>query len=152
MRDEAFGIVPIYRQSRQNSETQFLLVQHQAGHWGFPKGHAEPGESPIAAACREFIEETGIRDYELLSPTAFIEEYSFVKKQPISKTVTYFIALVQHQQVSHQPDEIQDYQWLPFEQAIQRITFPKSKALLQQVNQFLQTDSAIKSGKELSDS
>ena len=31
-----------------------------AGAWTIPKGLVEPGEDPLAAACREFQEETGI--------------------------------------------------------------------------------------------
>jgi predicted NUDIX family NTP pyrophosphohydrolase len=29
------------------------------GAWSIPKGHVEPGETRLAAACREFEEETG---------------------------------------------------------------------------------------------
>src|SRR5688500_15898660 len=32
-----------------------------AGAWTIPKGLAEPGEDLLAAACREFEEETGMR-------------------------------------------------------------------------------------------
>ena len=32
-----------------------------AGAWTVPKGLVEPGEDPLAAACREFEEETGVR-------------------------------------------------------------------------------------------
>ena len=30
------------------------------GAWTIPKGQIEPGEEPIDAACREFVEETGL--------------------------------------------------------------------------------------------
>jgi predicted NUDIX family NTP pyrophosphohydrolase len=35
-----------------------------AGAWTIPKGVAEPGEDLLAAACREFEEETGVRPLE----------------------------------------------------------------------------------------
>jgi predicted NUDIX family NTP pyrophosphohydrolase len=35
--------------------------RRDAGAWTIPKGLVEPGEDPLAAACREFEEETGIR-------------------------------------------------------------------------------------------
>lgn len=41
-----------------------LLVQRRnppdAGLWGFPGGHVEPGETALNAAVRELAEETGI--------------------------------------------------------------------------------------------
>lgn len=42
-----------------------LLVKRanppQAGHWGFPGGHLERGETVAAAAIRELDEETGLQ-------------------------------------------------------------------------------------------
>jgi predicted NUDIX family NTP pyrophosphohydrolase len=36
-------------------------ARRDAGAWTIPKGLVEAGEDPLAAACREFEEETGIR-------------------------------------------------------------------------------------------
>ncbi len=136
MKDQSFGIVPLLQ---QNGEHLFLLVQHQAGHWSFPKGHAEADETPLQAACREFEEETGITDYQLLKTPAFTETYSFVKKQqPIEKVVTYFLATVQSAEVRVQEAEVQAYAWLLFPEALARITYAQSQQLLQQIEQYLQ--------------
>lgn len=37
-----------------------LLLRQMNGNWVFPKGHLEPGESPLQAALREVQEETGV--------------------------------------------------------------------------------------------
>lgn len=36
-----------------------LWARRDAGAWTIPKGEIEAGEAPLAAACREFAEETG---------------------------------------------------------------------------------------------
>lgn len=135
MKDEAFGIVPILRQEEGE---KFLLIQHHAGHWGFPKGHADPGETAIAAACREFEEETGITAYKLLGETSFSEEYSFIRnKKNVRKTVTYFPAVVTSDVVTCQAKEIKDYAWLPYEAAVNKITFNPARQLLVEVYDYL---------------
>ena len=133
--EQSFGLVPIAPQAGDNL---FLLIQHRAGHWGFPKGHAEAGETPLQAACREFEEETGIRDYQVHDSPPFVEVYRLVKpKQTVEKTVTYFVAWVQSMQVIPQEAEIRAYRWLPYEAALAQITFEQSRQLLTQVVQAL---------------
>lgn len=41
---------------------EFLLIQTRSkpGFWTFPKGAVEPGESPLDAALRETLEESGV--------------------------------------------------------------------------------------------
>lgn len=135
LQDLAFGIVPV---SRRSDGDFFLLVQHKAGHWGFPKGHAEPGESAQDTACREFEEETGIQAYQLLD-APFVEQYRFKKaKQPIEKTVTYFPAFVRSETVNYQRKEIRDYAWLSYDAALATLTFARSQQVLMQVQAYLQ--------------
>ncbi|MBW4514392.1 MAG: NUDIX domain-containing protein [Timaviella obliquedivisa GSE-PSE-MK23-08B] len=140
MKDEAFGIVPIFvEKTSESTEIQFLLIRHWAGHWGFPKGHAEPGETAIATACRELAEETGIQSCEVLNDTSFIEQYRFKKDdQLIKKTVTYFLGIVQSKAVTCQEQEIQDYTWVNFDTALTTITFDQARRILQRVQDYLQ--------------
>lgn len=46
-----------------------ILVQRRnppsAGMWGFPGGHVELGETALAAAARELLEETGVTAHPL---------------------------------------------------------------------------------------
>ena len=57
----------VYR--RDGSQASFLLghpggplwARKELGAWMVPKGLIEPGEEPLAAAIREFEEETGLR-------------------------------------------------------------------------------------------
>jgi len=133
--DEAFGIVPIWSEA---TLCQYLLVQQHQGHWGFPKGHAEPGETAMQTACREFVEETGIQDYTLLYKSSFSETYIFHhKKQTIHKTVLYYPALVHNPSVKYQTDEILDYTWVEFGAAISLLTYDSTKRILTDVHHYL---------------
>ena len=49
----------VYRKYHGN--TEILLIKHiNSGHWSFPKGHVEAGETEIETAMREIKEETAI--------------------------------------------------------------------------------------------
>jgi len=46
-----------------------------AGAWSIPKGLIDEGEEPLAAARREFQEETGITDVGWALPTASVDKF-----------------------------------------------------------------------------
>ena len=49
----------VYRDIK--GEVRYLLIKNRrSAHWGFPKGHIEPGETKQQTAVREVLEETGI--------------------------------------------------------------------------------------------
>jgi bis(5'-nucleosidyl)-tetraphosphatase len=130
----SFGIIPL-RQRR--GQWEVLLIQHQAGHWAFPKGHAEPGETPQQAAVRELQEETGLLITKYLSEEPISESYFFFSKgQRIHKTVQYFLAHVTGK-VQIQEAEIINSQWLPIQHAAGFITFKKAKNTCLKVQQIL---------------
>ncbi len=132
MTDASFGIIPIHDQA---GARRFLLVHQKKGHWGFPKGHAEPGETPTQTALRELAEETGIESVRLIGGDCFVERYSFLTKkcERVDKTVTFFIGLVDDPKVTVQPEEVKDFAWLPADQARDRLTFPEARELLARV-------------------
>ena len=135
MKDEAFGIIPIFA---TEADILFLLIQHQAGHWAFPKGHANPGESPVETAKREFEEETGISDFQILESPSFAEHYSFFKQgKPIEKTVVYFLGFVNSMEVVLQEEEIQNHAWASFEEGFKLITFDENRRMFGEVKAYL---------------
>lgn len=137
-RDAAFGLVPVFFGAGVSGDRgEYLLIQHQAGHWAFPKGHAEADETPLASAKREFEEETGIFDYRVVAGAQFEEIYEIRKsKGPIQKTVLYFPAIALTQTVTVQVAEIRDFVWLPYGAARDRITFDANRGVIDQAQQF----------------
>ncbi|MFW6060028.1 MAG: bis(5'-nucleosyl)-tetraphosphatase [Phycisphaeraceae bacterium] len=128
--DQSYGIIPV---RFVDGERWYLLVRHGAGHWGFPKGHAEPGESPVEAATRELAEETGLTALRVLDEPVLEERYIFTKRggRRVSKRVTYFVGRATGSaEVTPQPGEIADCRWLPVDEARRTITFAEGRKLL----------------------
>ncbi len=123
----------------RGDEFQFLLVQHHAGHWAFPKGHAEDSESDVQAARRELMEETGIKNVILLEDVSLTETYFFRRAgQTVVKTVRYFLGPVRDDAVRIQAAEIKAYRWASGSEAAELITFSESKRLLGEARQYLE--------------
>lgn len=134
-KDASFGVIPIHRDGQ---DIELLLIQHVAGHWGFPKGHAKGDEAPLETAQREFEEETGILQYQVDENMSFQEVYYPQKDGEIlHKTVTYYPAKVSQKQVTMQVEEIADYGWFSYKDAVKRMTFPAGKKLLRKVKKYL---------------
>jgi len=127
--DHSCGVIA-FRHSEGGRE--FLLLQHQAGHWAFPKGHPEGDEKPRQTALRELREETGIGDCELLDGEPLVEAYSFTKRsgKQVRKTVDYFLGRVDPAaKVEVQQEEVADYAWGDADATAVRLTFDEGRQL-----------------------
>jgi bis(5'-nucleosidyl)-tetraphosphatase len=132
--EASYGIIPLCKKS---GEWQVLLIQLHAGHWGFPKGHAERKEQPQDSAKRELQEETGLEVLRFLIEQPLIEAYQFFSRgNRIEKTVSYFLAEV-HGELKLQKEEVKASKWVPLSEAIQHLTFPASKTICQRAEQLL---------------
>ena len=71
-----------------------LLLQYPQGHWSFPKGHIEEGETNHhTTASRELAEETGIVDISIDEDWSSRTEYTFRRKgSVVPKQVFWYIA------------------------------------------------------------
>ncbi|WP_374424068.1 NUDIX hydrolase [Paracoccus sp. (in: a-proteobacteria)] len=94
-----------------------LLVQRRnppdAGLWGFPGGHVEPGETALAAAARELFEETGVTG----RPRAYIDNIDVIERGADGALRFHFLlAAVLCDYVSGTPiaaDDARDAAWVP---------------------------------------
>ena len=104
-----------------------LTLQHAAGHWAFPKGHMEPGETEQDTALREIWEETGLR---VRLDTAFRHVNTYSPKPGVLKDVIYFVAWAQQDALALQQAEIQASAWLPPAVVRARLTYENDRLLL----------------------
>ena len=142
MEQQSFGIVTVYREGKQ---LKFLLVRHNAGHWSFPKGHPETGETEIESALRELREETGISRVKLVPEWSATERYQFNDRnsnRPITKQVKYFLGWAYDLTVNILEIELQDYRWVTADEAKRLITFPAARQVLAQALVYLRQNQA----------
>ncbi len=133
-RVQSFGIIPIFATA---AGRRFLLVRHNQGHWGFPKGKPDQDgkETPLRTARRELQEETGIEQVAVQEQPSFSESYVFRKRsgKPVNKTVTYFVGHVDSDAVTIRPQELSEYAWLDAEETRKRLSFAEAKDLFDRV-------------------
>ena len=129
--------VLIYRIPPRTNEPHFLLLDY-GRHWDYAKGHVEKGEDDLTAALRETAEETGIHDLEIAEGFRHEITYYFrhKKKGLIKKTVVFFLGETKNP-VIELSDEHVAADFLPFHEALERVTYPNAKAALKAAKAFL---------------
>jgi len=111
-----------------NGERRFLLIKNKRScHWGFPKGHVEKDETDEETAKREVLEETGI--HIKIFP-GFKHKSEYTIRGRIEKSVLIFLATTDDTQTIIQPEEIEDYIWLGYDNAISTLNYPNDKDIL----------------------
>jgi len=129
---------------RENSKIFYLLLHYpgashraEKDYWDFPKGHIERGEKIEETVKREVFEETGLKDIEILPGFKETINYFFkFEGKNILKFVTFFLAQTKEKDVKISFEHI-GYEWLPYEEAIKRLTFQNSREVLKKANEFL---------------
>ena len=146
-REKSAGAI-IFR--RESGNIHYLLLHYPSGHWEFPKGHVEQGESEEETVKRETFEETGINDLEIIPGFKKYIKYFFrqyKEKVPeaerkkgkipwVFKLVVFFIAETKMKEIkiSH---EHKGFLWLPIDEAIKKTTFKNSKLLLKTADNYI---------------
>jgi bis(5'-nucleosidyl)-tetraphosphatase len=126
--ERSYGFIPLIQAA--SAELQVLLIQHASdASWGWPKGHADPGEAPLETAVRELREETGL---QVIESTIRKQTYSSAYYNPVSgkqKEVVLYVAQVDISSgVRIQVGEIRDYKVVPLAEASQHLTYQKDRA------------------------
>lgn len=118
----------IFRKTK--NEPEFLLLYYDLGHWDFVKGNIEKGEDETETVKREIEEETGIRRIKFIEGFRETVKYFYRwKGQNIFKIVLYYLVETREKKVQLSHEHV-GFIWLPYEKAMEKITFRNSKNVL----------------------
>ena len=122
---------------RTADQIEYLILKHDQGHWAFPKGKVEQGETPEQAALRELKEETGL-DAQIVADFCEQYEYWFTERsgRRVHKTVSIFLGNAPCGSVMLSPEHT-DFAWLPFDRAHERLSYGNSQRILQRAHNVL---------------
>ena len=112
-----------------------LVIRHRhGGHWAFPKGHVEPGETELETAARETREETGVG---VRFVDGFRETTRYSPARGVEKDVVYFVAEYTDGELRPQPAEVAEARFVPVAAARRMLTFDVDRRLLALAEAFL---------------
>lgn len=135
--DNVYGVIAA---RKVEDMWQFLVIKSRKGNWGFPKGHPNPGETPVQTATREFQEETGISGITLYEDVHFNSSHAVANEaRVVTKIITWFLGIVTSDAKSNPIDyeEVVETRWLSFSDAFIKLTHPESKQILLDAKEYL---------------
>ncbi len=126
-KEKSCGIIVFSKQP----ELKVLLVHHNLGHWGIPKGHMELGESEKETALREVFEETGV---EVRILDSFREMITYSPKEGVMKDVIFFLGEPIKDHIVPQINEVFEVCFVPLNEAMDKISHDDERQLLQKAS------------------
>ena len=110
-----------------------LIIKHNRGHYGIPKGHVEENESEFETAIREVKEETNI-DAQIIE--GFRKVITYSPKENVLKDVVYFIGIAKSFYLKNQIEEVSMADFYDFDIALNLITYGDEKSVLEEAIKF----------------
>lgn len=121
--------------TRIAGELRYVLVQARKGHYGFPKGHMEAGETEEQTALREIFEEVHLRP--TLIP-GFRETTRYrLPHTDNQKQVVFFLAEYRDQEIQHQAAELRQALLVSFDRAMALLQHEDNRRVLTSAHVFL---------------
>ena len=116
---------------------KYLLIRrcgkYLTGTWQMITGGIESGETCGETCKREILEETGLTPTRIYSGDA-VETFYYLKEDKIA-FVPVFVAFVDSLDVRLSPTEHDAYEWLPYEQAVDRLVWSEQRRIIKQIHE-----------------
>jgi 8-oxo-dGTP diphosphatase len=129
----------VYQRIGSRLEVSLISVGEQ-GRWQLPKGTITEGESRETAAMREVREETGLVT-ELVAPLDKVEYWFYSKSRGkgvrFHKIVHFYLLRFVSGDMSDHDDEVNEARWFEVQEAIQALTFPNEKEIVQMASEMI---------------
>jgi 8-oxo-dGTP diphosphatase len=95
---------------------------------GLPKGHIDPGETPLQAAVREVREETGV-DAELVEELGEVRYWYRRDGRTVPKSVVFYLLRYLGGDTDDHDDEVEEVRWIPLARAGAELTYPGEREI-----------------------
>ncbi len=135
----------------EDGERIYLLLHYLSGHFDFPKGHIESGETEEMTLRRETEEETGIRDLKIFAKRVSISYFYIAKGQERARRLQSGRGVWIFKQAHFYPAQTQTLEikisrehsgfvWLAYEEAFAKVTFENARRILRETEAYLQSE------------
>lgn len=108
---------------------EFLILKKKGRWvgWQFAQGAKEKGETWEEAVKREILEETGLKDVEVVKKLNLKRDYWFVwEGERIHKFLTFFLVKAKKAKVKVSIEH-SDYKWCKYKEALESIKYNKEE-------------------------
>lgn len=137
-------VIPFNEDIPMNVVRYAVFKRNDDGAYQFIAGGVESGESPKEAAIRESYEEAGIEstsNFLELESTAAIPVKAFGHSYKWSGEIKYVREVTYGVEVKNVKlalsDEHSEYQWLPYQEAYDQLTFDSNRVALRELHRKL---------------
>ncbi len=121
----------VFRLTPDGKDIQILLIQDSKGRWTIPKGHIEPGETAKMTARREIEEETGLRNFSILTWLGKIHfKYRRADKLVLMTTQIYLVQALDKRETPTGEKWMKGISWFPFSEALDLIEYEDIEKLM----------------------
>ncbi|MBR0424340.1 NUDIX domain-containing protein [Candidatus Saccharibacteria bacterium] len=121
----------VFRLTADKTDIEVLLIQDSKGRWTIPKGHIEPGETAKMTARREIEEETGLKNFDILTWLGKIHfKYRRADKLVLMTTQIYLVQALDARERPTAEKWMKGIKWFSFTEALDLIEYEDIEKLM----------------------